>query len=61
MSVHEMELDTDQWVDVAVSMGAKYIVFVAKHATPFGVKQLAWRDGKGDMVADLAESCSRQG
>jgi hypothetical protein len=29
------ELDTDQWVDVAVSMGAKYIIFVAKHGPGF--------------------------
>lgn len=65
------KLDTDQWVDVAVSMGAKYIVFVAKHGpgfrywqtdvTSFGVKQLAWRRGKGDILADLAASCRRRG
>jgi alpha-L-fucosidase len=69
--INPTELDTDQWVDVAMSMGAKYIVFVAKHApgfrywqtdvTPFGMKQLSWRNGRGDIVADLAASCSRRG
>jgi len=69
--INPIKLDTDQWVDVAVSMGAKYIVFVAKHGpgfrywqtdvTPFGVKQLAWRKGKGDILADLAASCCKRG
>lgn len=65
------KLDTDQWVDVAQSMGAKYIVFVAKHGpgfcywqtdtTPYSMKQLAWRNGKGDVMADLSESCRKAG
>jgi alpha-L-fucosidase len=61
------KLDTDQWVRVAESMGAKYIVFVAKHeggfcwwptdTTDFCVKSSPWRGGKGDVLADLARSC----
>ncbi len=65
------QLDTDQWVSVAESMGAKYIVFVAKHVggfcmwqtdtTPYGIKHTAWRGGKGDVLADLAASCRKRG
>jgi len=67
--VRPTQLDTDQWVDVAESLGAKYIVFVAKHAggfcwwqtetTDYGVRQIPWREGKGDVLAELAESCRK--
>lgn len=65
------KLDTDQWVRVAESMGAKYIVFVAKHeggfcwwptaTTDFGVKSTPWRGGKGDVLKDLSASCKAKG
>jgi alpha-L-fucosidase len=65
------KLDTDQWAAAAEAMGAKYIVFVAKHVggfcmwqtetTDYGVKSLSWRDGKGDVLADLATSCRKRG
>lgn len=64
-------LDTDQWVKVAKSMGAKYIVFVAKHeggfcwwqteTTEHSVGHIPWRGGKGDVLADLSESCRKAG
>ncbi len=64
-------LDTDQWVSVAESMGAKYIVFVAKHeggfcwwptaTTEYSVKGTPWRGGKGDVMRDLSESCRKHG
>jgi alpha-L-fucosidase len=69
--INPSKLDTDQWVAVAKSMGAKQIIFVAKHVggfcwwqtetTDYGVRQIPWRDGKGDVVADLAESCRKGG
>lgn len=34
-AINPDKLDTDQWVRVAGSMGAKYIVFVAKHEGGF--------------------------
>lgn len=65
------KLDTDQWVRVAESMGAKYIVFVAKHVggfcmwqtdtTDYSIKNTAWRGGKGDVLADLSASCKKRG
>lgn len=64
-----VKLDTDQWLETARAMGAKYAVFVAKHCTgfmswqsnayPYGVKQTKWRDGKGDVVKDFIASCSK--
>jgi alpha-L-fucosidase len=65
------KMDTDQWVRVAESMGAKYIVFVAKHVggfcmwrtdtTDYSIKNTAWRGGKGDVLADLSASCKKRG
>ena len=65
------KLDTDQWVSAAEAIGAKYIVFVAKHeggfclwqteTTDYGVRNIPWRGGKGDMMKDLAESCRKRG
>lgn len=70
-AINPEKLDTDQWVRVGESMGAKYIVFVAKHeggfcwwqtdSTDFGVKNTPWRRGKGDVLADLSKSCAARG
>ena len=70
-AINPDRLDTDQWVQVAQSMGAKYIVFVAKHeggfcwwqtdTTDFGVRNTPWRGGKGDVLADLAAACRKAG
>ncbi|MCC6284381.1 MAG: alpha-L-fucosidase [Phycisphaerales bacterium] len=64
-------LDTDQWVRVATSMGAKYLVFVAKHeggfcwwptaTTDYSVRSIPWRGGQGDVMRDLSASCKRAG
>ncbi len=65
------KLDTDQWVDTAVKMGAKYIVFVAKHVggfcmwqtktTDYSIKHTPYKNGNGDIVAELAQSCRKRG
>jgi alpha-L-fucosidase len=70
-AINPEKLDTDQWAHVAESMGAGFIVFVAKHeggfcwwqteTTDFGVRNTPWRAGKGDVLADLAASCRRHG
>lgn len=69
--INPTKLDTDLWVDTAVKMGAKYIVFVAKHVggfcmwqtatTDYSIKHTAWKNGKGDVVGDLAASCKKRG
>jgi alpha-L-fucosidase len=70
-AINPEKLDADSWVRVAESMGAKYIVFVAKHeggfcwwqteTTDFGVRNTPWRGGKGDVLADLAAACRKRG
>ncbi|GAB6164940.1 alpha-L-fucosidase [Thermostilla marina] len=66
-----VKLDTDQWAEVAKAAGARYAVFTATHFNgfmqwqsdlyPYGVKQAAWRNGKGDVVADFVRSCRKAG
>lgn len=70
-SAIDADFDTDQWADCAVRMGARYLVFVAKHAggfcmwqtetTDYGIRSTPWRGGKGDVMAAVAESCRRRG
>lgn len=65
------DLDTEQWVKVAQDMGAKHIVFVAKHVggfcwwptktTDYSVRSIPWRSGKGDVMRDLSASCQKAG
>jgi alpha-L-fucosidase len=69
--INPSKLDTDQWARTAKSMGAKYLIFVAKHVggfcwwqtdtTDYGVKEVAWRGGKGDVMADVSKSCKKYG
>ena len=64
------KLDTDQWMEAAKAMGAKYVVFVAYHGSgfmqwqsdlfPYGLKQSPWRGGKGDIVRDFMASARRR-
>lgn len=70
-AINPAQLDTDQWVRVADSMGARYIIFVAKHeggfcwwptrTTEHCVRNIPWRAGRGDVMADLARSCKDRG
>ncbi len=65
------KLDTDQWCRVAKSWGARMIIFVAKHCggfcwwqtetTDYGIKETPWRNGKGDVMKCLSESCAKYG
>jgi len=64
-------LDTRQWARSATDLGAKYLVFVAKHALgfcawqtdegDFNMKRIPWKNGRGDVVAELAASCREAG
>lgn len=70
-AIDPLQLDTEQWVRTAEVMGAKYLVFVAKHeggfcwwqtaTTDFGVANTPWRGGKGDVLRDLSQSCKKHG
>jgi alpha-L-fucosidase len=69
--IDPINLDTDQWARTAVALGAKYIVFVAKHqggfcawqthTTDYGIRNTPWKDGKGDVLAEVEASCRRYG
>ncbi len=64
-------LDTDQWVETARDMGAKFAILVVKHETgfclwqsdanPYCLKHIKWRDGQGDILRDFVASCHKFG
>lgn len=63
--------DAEQIVRAAKSCGAGYVVFVAKHVggycawqthtTDYSLTTSPWKNGKGDMVGDLAAACRKAG
>ncbi len=70
-AINPTQLDTDQWCRAAKLWGAQEILFVAKHTggfcwwqtetTKYGIKDTAWKGGKGDVLAELADACRRNG
>jgi alpha-L-fucosidase len=65
------ELDADEWVRLAVEAGARYVVLTAKHhdgfclwptaTTDYSVASSPWRQGRGDVVAEVARACRAAG
>ena len=65
------ELDADQWVRVAKSFGAKHLVLSTKHhngfclwptmTTGYCVRSSPWRNGRGDLVREVADACKKHG
>jgi alpha-L-fucosidase len=70
-AIDPRQLNTEQWAETAIALGARYVVFVAKHAggfcmwqtktTDYGIAQTPWKGGKGDVVAEISASCHRHG
>jgi len=64
-------LDTDQWCKTMKSAGMKMVVFTAKHHDGFvlfqsrytkhGVMSSSFKNGKGDVLKELSESCEKYG
>jgi alpha-L-fucosidase len=71
MRINPDQLKTDDWCRVASSWGARQIIFVAKHVggfcwwptstTEYCVRNIPWKNGKGDLLKDLSESCRKFG
>lgn len=70
-AINPEQLNTDQWAQTAVALGATYLVFVAKHqggfcmwqtrTTEYSIRNTPWRNGKGDVLAEVRASCDRFG
>ena len=65
------DLDPRQWAEVARKAGMKALIITAKHHDGFclwpseytnhSVRNSPWKDGKGDVLAELAAACKANG
>ena len=63
------KLDTDQWIRTVQEAGMKRAILTAKHhdgfnlyptkVTDHSVESSSWRDGKGDVVQEFVDSCTK--
>ncbi|MDT0675868.1 alpha-L-fucosidase [Autumnicola musiva] len=64
-------MDTDQWARVMKNAGMTGVIITAKHhdgfalwpteTTEHSVKNSPWKNGEGDIIKELAESCEKYG
>jgi alpha-L-fucosidase len=65
------ELDCRQWARICKEAGMKGIIITAKHHcgfclwpskyTEYSVKNAPWKNGKGDIVREMADACKEYG
>jgi alpha-L-fucosidase len=65
------QFDPEQWMKAIHDSGAKYVVLVAKHhdgfclwpteQTKYSVKSSPWKDGRGDVVGEVARAARKYG
>ncbi len=65
------KLDCEQWVQTFVNAGMKGVIFTAKHhdgfclwptqLTEYCIRNTPYKDGKGDIVGELAAACKKHG
>lgn len=65
------KLDARQWARIAKQSGMKGLILVAKHHggfamwpskyTEYSVKNAPWKNGKGDLVREVADACKEYG
>lgn len=65
------EQNTDQWIGLFKHIGAKGVILTAKHhdgfclwqtqTTEYSVKNSPYKNGKGDVVKEVADSCKKFG
>lgn len=68
---HPSDFDARQWVKVIRDAGMKMLILTAKHHdgfclwpsqfTDYSVKHIPWRQGKADIVGEVASACQEAG
>jgi len=63
------KLETDQWVRIAKESGIKLLILTVKHhdgfclwptnTTDYSIKKAPYKNGEGDILKELAESCKK--